>query len=358
MKWSLPSIRIPKSPIRNRLSLLARIRRGATFLGAFFVVAVTGYKWLTGCSWLDAVYFFVITVSTVGYGETSSARPEVQLYTIAMIVVGVLAVGYTVGLVIQSMIEGQIERALGARRMEQQIEQLKRHAIICGYGRLGKTIIQELQRRKKPFIVLDKDPETVGAALEEGILAMLGDATDEETLLHAGIKQAQTIVIALRSDADNVFLTLTARNLAPTIRIIARGEQVATEKKLRQAGADQVVLPAVIGGRRMAALVTRPNAAELLEHFTNHERIDVDLEELRIPDTSPLVGQSVRDTAARQQHNLLIVGIRRAAGAMMFNPAPDDRFETDDTLVVMGRVEDVQAFQRSHRLDSDSHSGG
>ncbi|WP_197526572.1 potassium channel family protein [Botrimarina colliarenosi] len=336
------------------MPLLQRIRRGATFLGAFFVVSVVGYRWLTGCTWLDAIYFFVISVSTVGYGETSSARPEVQIFTIGVIVFGVVGVGYLVALIIQSMIEGQIEHALGVRRMEHKIEHLKRHAIVCGYGRLGQTITKELRRRNKAFVVVDKDPDIVAAALEEGMLAMLGDATEEETLLQAGIREAETMVIALQSDADNVFLTLTARNLVPKLRIIARGEQVATEKKLHQAGADQVVLPAVIGGRRMAALVTRPNAAEMLENFTNHEKIDVDLEELRIPDSSPLVGKTVRETGSRQQHNLMIIGIRRAEGSMVFNPAPDDRFEVDDTLVVMGRVDDVHTFQRMHRLDCDN----
>ncbi|MEO0530133.1 MAG: potassium channel protein [Planctomycetota bacterium] len=332
------------------MSLLLRIRRGATLFGAFFVVAVCAYRAVAGGSWLDAVYWFVITVSTVGYGEVSTNPPPVQILTIAVIAVGVVLLGYLVGLIVQSMIEGQIEEALGARRMEHQIEQLTQHAIVCGYGRLGQTISDELARRKKPFLILDADTDVVSHALEEGHIAMLGDATDEEVLLHAGIKRAQTIVIALRSDADNVFLTLTARNLNPTLRIIARGEQVATEKKLRQAGADQVVLPAVIGGRRMAALVTRPNAAEMLEHFTNHEKIDVDLEELRLPEGCPLIGKAVRDTGAKQQHNLLIVGIRRSGGTMVFNPNPDDMFEVGDTVVVMGRVDDVKDFQRSQRL--------
>ncbi|MEQ8846365.1 potassium channel protein [Botrimarina sp.] len=331
--------------------LLSRLRRGAIFFGAFFVLVVVGYMLLTEASLVEAVYFFVITVSTVGYAEKSSLEPTMQLFTIAVILVGVASAGYLVGLFVQSMVEGRIEEALGVLRMEQKIQNLKRHAIVCGYGRLGRTIAMELRRRQKPFVVIDNDPDLVEAARDEGILAVVGDATVEDALLEAGILNAETIVIALRSDADNVFLTLTARNLNAGLRIIARGEQVATEKKLRQAGANQVVLPAVIGGRRMAALVTRPNAAEMLEHFTNHEKIDVELEELRIPAESPLVGKTVRETAARQRHNLLIVGIRRADGTMVFNPEPDDQFEADDTLVVLGREEDVKAFERHQHLD-------
>lgn len=331
--------------------LLHRLRRGATFFAGFFILVVMGYMWLAEASLLEAVYYFVITVSTVGYGEQSTVGPQLQLFTIVVILVGVVSAGYLVGLFVQSVVEGKIDQALGVLRMEQQIQNLRRHAIVCGFGRLGRTIALELRRRGKPFVVVDNDPELVEAAREEGIVSMVGDATDEDVLLEAGIERAETIVIALRSDADNVFLTLTARNLQPDLRIIARGEQVATEKKLRQAGANQVVLPAVIGGRRMAALVTRPNAAEMLEHFTNHEKIDVDLEELKILPESPLVGKTVRDTAARQRHNLLIVGIRRAEGTMLFNPDPDDQFEADDTLVVLGRDEDVKAFERAQHLD-------
>lgn len=336
------------------MSLLHRIRRGLTFLGVFFLVAVAAYKGVHGGTWLDSVYFFVITVSTVGYGEQSTLGAEEKLLAIGIIVVGVVTVGYTVGLIVQSMVEGQINEALGARRMEQEIDQLKGHTIICGYGRIGQTIAHELERRNKPYVIVDQDQEIADTAGEEHRLVIVGDATDEEVLLHAGIQRAETIVIALRSDADNVFLTLTARNLKPDMRIIARGEQVGTEKKLRQAGADQVVLPAVIGGRRMAALVTRPNAAEMLEHFTNHEKIDVELEELRIPEGSPLVGCTVRETAARQRHNLLIVGIRRAGGQMLFNPDSGDTFESDDTLVVMGTCDDVAEFQRAQRLATES----
>ena len=336
------------------MSLLSRLRRGLTFLGGFFVLAVIGYKYLTHCDWVTAVYFVVITMSTVGYGEKSNVDAEVQLFTIGVILVGGFAGAYAVGMVIQTMIEGQFNQLFGVRRMNREIENLSGHTIVCGCGRIGRTIAGELARRKKPYVMIDKEADIINQALLQHELVVVGDATDDDVLIQAGIERAECLVIALQSDADNVFLTLTARNLNKELRIIARGEHSATEKKLRQAGADQVVLPAVTGGRRMAALVTRPHAAELIDHFTNHEKIHVDLEELRIHESSDLVGSTVRETAARQRHNLLIVGIRTEDGDMVFNPDPDAKFNAEDTLVVMGRSTDIEAFRKSQKLICES----
>jgi len=330
------------------MSLLNRIRRGLTFLAVFCVVAVAAHMAVTGEGLLDSIYFFVVTVSTVGYAEKSQAAAEVKLLNIGTILVGTITVGYTLGLVVQSLVEGEIKRALGIKRMTQEIKQLSGHAIICGFGRIGQTLVDELRRRQRSFVVVDNDADVITMARENEMLVVAGDAMDEDVLQDAGIERAATLIVALPSDADNVFLTLTARNLNPDLRIIARGEQTGTEKKLRQAGADQVVLPAVIGARRIAALVTRPHAAAMLEHFTNHEKLDADLEELTIPEGSSLVGKTVRETAARQHHNLLIVGIRRSDGKFAFNPDPDSDFRAADTLVVMGKRADVETFRRDY----------
>lgn len=336
------------------MSLLLRIRRGLTFLAALFVASVVAHKATTGKGWIESVYFFVITASTVGYAEDSSVAPEVQLLTIAIILTSTVTVGYTIGLVIQSMVEGQMNRALGVRRMTREIEKLSGHTIICGYGRIGQTLAEDLRRRKTRFVVIDTAADVIRDASDDGCLAVTGDATDEETLRQAGIERAKTLVVALHGDAENVFLTLTARNLAPDIRIIARGEQPATEKKLRQAGADQVVLPAVIGARRMAALVTRPYAAEMMEHFASQERIDASLEEVTIPEGNQLAGQTVRDAGANQLHKLLIIGIRKHDGEMVFNPGADYRFDVGDTLILMGRHEDIQAFEAAYAISPDN----
>ena len=332
------------------MSLLHRIRRGLVVLAGVFAINICGRQLLIDESWLESLYITIVTVSTVGYGEQSSAEPAVQLLNIALIVVGTVAVGYTIGLIIQAMIAGQIDQALGVRRMTHEIEHLSGHTILCGYGRIGRILAIEFRQRGKPYVVVDSDSDVVANACEENELVVTGDATLEETLKEAGIERADTVVVALKNDAENVFLTLTARNLNPQLKIIARGEHVATEKKLLQAGADRVVLPAVIGAKRMAALVTRPHAAEMLEHFADHERIDAELEEITVVTGSELIGQSVRQAAARHRHNLLIVGIRRADGEMLFNPQPDEEFQPQDTLVVMGKRADIANFQQTYKL--------
>lgn len=338
------------------MQLLRRLRRGLIFLGCFFVVAVLGYHFITGKGWLDSIYFFVITVSTVGYGETSTASPAMQLWTIAVIVIGVFAATYTLGLTVQMMVEGQILRAMGIRRMNRDIKALTDHTIICGFGRIGRTLSEELTRKKKPFVIIDSDHEVVATATDEQHLVVTGDATDEETLIEAGIERASTLVVALHGDAENVFLTLTARNLNQSLKIIARGEQIATEQKLKQAGADRVVLPAVIGARRMAALVTRPNAADMLDHFTNHTNVAVELGELSITEGSSLAGQSVKQAAPKQKFQLLVIGIRRADGEFVFNPSADTDFRVGDTVVVMGNQDNVQAFEeRCHENDASGN---
>lgn len=329
---------------------LIRIRRGAIVLASFFVVAVVVHHFLTHRAWLESIYWFVITVSTVGYGETSTETPSVQVFSILVIVIGMSVAAYVIGGFIQLWAAGEIERALGVRRMTREIEHLSGHTIVCGYGRLGKTLTEELFGRGLPFVVVEQNTEEAVEAADLGYLLVTGDATDEDVLLEAGVKRAKTLIVALQSDADNVFLTLTARNINPALRIIARGEQPPTEKKLIQAGADRVVMPAVLGARRMAAMVSHPHAAELIDLVTDHRALNAVLEELQIGDESPWAGRSIRDADARAKHRLLIVALRRADGNMVFNPEADLVVNSGDTAIVMGKREDIQVFRREYRL--------
>jgi len=215
---------------------------------------------------------------------------------------------------------------------------------------MGETLAEEFERRNISFVIVDQDADKSIVARAEGLLVVTGDATDEETLIAAGIERAQTLVVALQNDADNVFLTLTARNLRPNLRIIARGELPTTEKKLRQAGANQVVLPAVIGARRMAALVTRPHAAEMMDLVTDHRILDAQLEELEVAENCPIVGKTVREAAMRQKHRVMIVAIRRVDETMLFNPDADTTFAVGDTMIVLGKQADVDSFRATNVL--------
>jgi voltage-gated potassium channel len=329
---------------------LTRIRRGAIVLAGFSLFVVFGHHWLTQRSWLESVYWFVITIATVGYGERSTETPAVMAFTIFAILVGVSLAGYVIGNFLQLLAEGVIERTLGVRRMHHQIDQLNGHTIVCGYGRLGKTLAKELSNRNVPFIVIEHHSEEVAEAAGTGYLFLTGDATDENMLLQAGIQRAGTLIVALDTDADNVFLTLTARNLNPKVRIIARGEQPSTEKKLLQAGADRVVLPAVLGARRMATMVSHPHAAEVVDLVSDYRALNASLEELRVTASTPWAGKSIRDAGTRTKHRLLIVAVRRADGSMEFIPDPTFVMQPGDTAIVMGKREDIESFLRDYQF--------
>lgn len=245
----------------------------------------------------------------------------------------------------QMVAEGEINRALGMRRATRDIEKLKGHVIICGFGRIGQILADEMRRRKQSFVIIDKDNGRLADAREMGILALGGDATEEDTLEKAGIDRAKSLVSALAADADNVFITLTSRNRNPKLQIIARGEFPSTQKKLIQAGADRVVLPAAIGAHRIANMVTRPSIVELMELVAGESTLDIEIDELVLPEKSSLVGKTVMQTEAHRSHGLLVVAVRRAEGEMIFKPNADFAFQPNDTVIVMGRVEDIERFR-------------
>lgn len=305
---------------------------------------------LTDRPWLESVHWFVITIATVGYGEKSIEPPSVQLFTIVVILVGISLAAYTFGGFLHLLAQGEIEGALGERRMSRDISHLSGHTIVCGFGRLGKTLADELAENGLPFVVVDHDIERITEASELNYLFIQGDATSEEILEKSGVGRAKTLIVALDHDANNVFLTLTARNLNATLRIIARGEQPSTEKKLLQAGADRVVLPAVLGARRIAAMVSRPHAAELMDLMIDRRQLNAEMEEYTVSAESLYAGKSIRDAGMRARHRLLIIGIRRADGQMIFNPDADLVVQAGDTAVVMGRHEDIQMFRDELRL--------
>ncbi len=332
---------------------LQRILVGAVFFVLTLLIAVAGYR-LAGWTWMEAIYMVVITIFGVGYGEVKPIlSPELRLFTMFVIIAGTSSAVYIVGGFLQMVTEGEINRALGARRMTRDIEQLNRHVIICGFGRMGVLLARRLVEAKQQFVVVDRDEGRIEQAQALGYLVRLGDASDERILQDAGIARATALATVLPNDALNVFITLTARDLNPQLMILARGEQSSTEKKLLQAGANRVVLPAAIGATRMAHLITHPASLDFLDTSNSLSslneilsQVHVQLDELPITPQSELAGASIGTVEVRGQNSFIVVALRRADGQMVIHPSPEVFLHEGDTLIVMGRRGDLPQFAR------------
>ena len=333
-----------RPPLRKKRSL-DRVRLGASMLGGVVVLAAAGFHFWGGYHWIEAIWLVVVTVSTVGFGEKSGLPPHMQIFTAAVILIGVTAGAYTFGAFMQMAIEGELEDQLGQRRMTRDIKQLKNHVVLCGFGSSGELLANTLIGQNVAFVVVDHDAVRIDDARSKGFLVVHGDATDDDVLRLAGIVDATSLITNLPNDAENVFITLTARNLRPDLNIVARAEQPSTEKKLRQAGANRIVMPAVSGARLMARMVTRPTTAELMELVTESTFHDMELDEIIVTVGSRLVGMDVRSTEAHRKHRLLVVAVKQRDGSMQFNPDADYCFQDDDTVILMGRTEDIQRFR-------------
>lgn len=315
------------------------------------VVAVVGYV-TAGWELADAIYMVIITIFGVGYGEVQPVRsPGLRTLTILVIIAGYGAVIYTVGGFMQMLIDGELNRALGARRMTKGIERLQNHTIICGMGRLGTILARELQAAGKPFVVIDTDEHRMQEAEERGYLVIHGDATEEEILNQAQIATATTLASVLSADASNIFITITAREMKPDMVIIARGENPRTERKLIGCGANKVVLPTAIGAQKIAQMVIRPTAEDMLEQVTGQSNLNDDLahiglrfDELVVSEQSPLAGSEISRIEIRSNHGFLIVGIRSADGTTTLNPPSEKKLAVGDTVVVLGHDDDIPAL--------------
>lgn len=310
-------------------------------------IAVCGYRIFGGYGWLDAIWLVVVTISTVGYGETSTLAPGLQVLTIFVILIGMSAAAYTFGGLIQLLLEGEIDRLIGLRRMTSEIAGMRDHVIICGFGRMGKGLAEDLQSQNRAVVIIEANAESLREADEMGFACLTGDATEESVLNSVGIERASTLVAALSGDAENVFLTLTARNLNPDIQIVARADQSSTEMKLKQAGADRVVLPTVVGFRQMSRVITRPTTAYLIDLVSQREFADLELDEVAVQPTSMLAGLTVGETHAHRDHDLLIVAIKSKDDAFVFNPSADHRFAVGEVVILMGHTGDIQSFRKA-----------
>ncbi|MGD1860016.1 MAG: potassium channel family protein [Leptolyngbyaceae cyanobacterium] len=326
-------------------------------------VAVMGYV-SAGWTLLDAIYMVVITIFGVGYGEVQPlTSAPLKVFTILVIIAGVLSVAYTVSGFVQLITEGEIRKLLNTKRMNKDIEQLEQHVIICGFGRIGQMLARQLKAAHQPFVVIDNNSDRIELAREQGYLLFLGNATDETNLETVQLRKATTLATVLPNDAANVFITLTAREMNPQLVILARGEIPSTEKKLRLAGADHVVLPATISAARMAHLITNPSAVDFLaqtdgQASLNELLAELDIQIQEMPIQAALVGGTVGDVEVRGKGTFIIVALRRAEGEVIVHPQRNLYLLKGDTLMLMGHQGDMPNFAQQAALKREMRYRG
>jgi voltage-gated potassium channel len=291
---------------------------------------------------LDALYMTVITITTVGYREVIPVSEKGRIFTIFIIFSGMGIIAYILGIVAQAMIDFQVRSIIGRRRLGRKIRSMKDHYIICGYGRIGKIIGRDLLASKIPMIVIDNEPEIHSGLDEENIPFIHDDATSEDVLVEAGIQRAKGLVSVVGSDADNLFITMTARGLNPGLFILARAEQEHSEKKLIRAGADRVVLPYLIGGQRMAQTLIKPAVTDFLEFTVHNQEMGLEMAELEVGKGSALDQLNLIDSGIRQKFDVIIMAVRKKIGDMAFNPSSTTRIEAGDTLIALGKSKDIE----------------
>ncbi len=330
--------RLSMNPVKQlRVSLLVIL--------LLIVVGTAGYMTIEGWHFLDALYMTVITVATVGFQEVHPLSDAGRVFTLVLVVVGVTILGYTVSKLAQSMFEGQFQRFLGRQKVEKTIDALKGHYIVCGYGRIGSLICKEFAAKPLPFVVVENHPAVIEKLEGDGHLWLRGNATEDETLLQAGIKRAKGLVSVVTSDTENVYITLTARGLNPDLFILARAGEEGSDVKLTRAGANKVISPYHIGGSRMAQAILRPNVVDFIEIAMGRGHIDLQMEEVFIPQQSPFGGRNLLDTGLRRDTGVIIVGIKKATGKMVFNPDSQSMIDCGDTLIVLGQPASIATLE-------------
>lgn len=333
-------------------SLARDARRRLVFTGVAFVLVLlagfVGYQVIEGIGPLDALYMTVITITTVGFREVVALGPAGKVLTIGLIGAGVVTVTYAAFTTAEYVVEGHLRDELERRRMDRGISNLRNHTIVCGFGRVGRHLAATLERDGAPFVVVDNDEDKLAEVAGHGYLRVRGDATEEHVLAEAGITRAAAVVASVNTDADNVLVTLTAKGMNPHCTLIARVKADENERKLHRAGADRVISPSTIGGRRIAQILTRPTVADFLDGIAGGAT-DYTLEEVTVEAGGDLDGLTLREAGVRERFHCTVLALRHATNNQLdSHPAPSARLVVGDVLVVMGSEDDVTALREHY----------
>ena len=310
-------------------------------LALVLVVGTVGFVFIEKMAPFDALYMTVITLSTVGFGEITPLHDAGRILAMLLIVFGVGLGAYAATTIGQIILEGQLKQIFGRKKMETKLKKMSNHHIIAGLGRVGRQVAEEFARRKVPFVIIEKDPDPEMGDGSNNFVFLKGEATDDKVLLQAGIERARTLISTLPDEAQNVYLTLTARAMNKDLHIIARADVEGGEKKLMRAGADHVVSPHVLGGTRMALASLRPNVVDFM-HITTLGEGGLSIEEVVIPDGCQLIGKSIMESRLKDDYGANIIGIKKTGEQMSVAPGPKTMLDSSDTLVLIGPTDGLE----------------
>ncbi len=347
MKQSLSPLGQPN------VDLLRRMISVLLLFLSLLLFGMIGYMWLEGWTWYEALYMTVITLSTVGFGEVRSLDQVGRMFTALLIVLGVGAAAYTFSTVADYIVAGELRGILRRRQMEKRIKQLQQHYIVCGYGRVGSQVTQELRHHNVDMVVIEANPDLFAEIEELGIIPIVGNASEDAILSQAGIERAAGLCACLPNDADNVFVTLTARTLNPRLTIIARSNTQSNERKLRIAGADHVINPYSISGHRMARQLIHPNVVEFMDVVMRRGQVEIRIEEIRVNADSFLSNKSIAECDVRRRTGANVLAVRRPSGQTHTVISGDHILEAGDMLISLGTPEQLEALTEL----ADDHRG-
>ena len=323
-----------------------KIRYAFVILVLIVVTGTVGYHFLEGWPILESFYATIVTLGTVGYGDYYPVSVEGRLFAVFLIIFGVGAMAYTFALAMEYFLEGRLNQIFGRGKLERQIKKLNGHYIICGFGKMGRLICEELSREGIDFVLIENDPAVVLEIVEEEFFYVKGSATEDKILIDAGVERAKGIVCALPTDAHNLYVILAAKEKNPDIFVLSRSGDDASERRLMKVGADRVMSPYKEGAMRMAMAILKPDMLDFIELTTQRQSLELRMEELTVCDSSASVGKTLEESGLRQEYGLIVVAVKKESGKMIFNPAAYYIIETMDKLIALGEEKNLAGFSK------------
>lgn len=330
------------------LRLPWRVRVTMGFAFALLLAGTLGYRWIEGPEWtyFDGFYFTAITLTTIGYGETHTLSDEGRFFTVILAYSGVFTLAYFASELVRAVVSGELRDAIGRQRMEDQLGHLHQHLIVCGFGRMGRIVCGELDRQGRRFVMIDRQAPLLQYFEYKHGLPLIGDATEDEVLRKAGIDRARALITVVASDADNLYISLSARLLNATLFIVARAEEEAAGEKLKKVGVNNVISPYLAGGHRAVQAVLRPAVLHFMEMTTRPEFVDLSMEEVQVQPNSVLAGRTLSDAQLGENPGVIVIGLLPKGGELLYNPSASHVIEALDVLLVLGKKGQLEALER------------